>query len=323
MTVATSSREQKKIIASYFDSTGCPRSEGSPELAFKLHDFGYRGVSSVESAGLGGAAHLINFMGTDTLAGILLAKRFYLEKGMPGFSIPAAEHSTITSWGRERELDAFRNMLTSYPTGLVAVVSDSYNIYDACEKLWGTELKQMILDRDGTLVVRPDSGEPKVIVVEVLKILTERFGCTTNQKGFRMLPPQIRVIQGDGISYESLGEILQAMQDAGFAADNLAFGSGGALLQKVNRDTQKIAFKCSEITDNKGKTTLVYKDPISDHGKMSKKGRLTLEKDSTGKVVTKTEGRGDPMKDMLVEVFRDGKMMKEYNFAEIRKRAQI
>jgi len=272
---------------------------------------------------LGGAAHLINFMGTDTLAGILLTKRFYLEPGMPGFSIPAAEHSTITSWGREREVDAFRNMLTAYPTGLVAVVSDSYNIYEACEKLWGTELRQVILDRDGTLVVRPDSGEPKVIVVEVLTILEKQFGSTTNGKGFKMLPPQIRVIQGDGISYESLGDILQAMQDAGFAADNLVFGSGGALLQKVNRDTQKIAFKCSEITDAEGKTTLVYKDPISDHGKKSKMGRLTLEKDAKGGIVTITEGKGDPAKDMLVEVFRDGVTLKEWTFAEIRELAKI
>ena len=187
-------------------------------------------------------------MGTDTLAGILLVKKFYHEDGMPGFSIPAAEHSTITSWGRDHEVDAFRNMLTAYPTGLVAVVSDSFNIFEACEKLWGTELRQMILDRDGTLVVRPDSGEPKVIVVQVLDILTKQFGSTKNEKGFKILPPQIRVIQGDGISYESLGEILQAMEDAGYAADNLTFGSGGALLQKVNRDTQKCAFKCSAVS---------------------------------------------------------------------------
>jgi len=323
MTVATSSREQKKIIAQYFASTGCSLSPGKPELNFKLHDFGYRGVSSVETAGLGGASHLINFMGTDTLAGILLVKKFYHEDGMPGFSIPAAEHSTITSWGRDHEVDAFRNMLTAYPTGLVAVVSDSFNIFEACEKLWGTELRQMILDRDGTLVVRPDSGEPKVIVVQVLDILTKQFGSTKNEKGFKILPPQIRVIQGDGISYESLGEILQAMEDAGYAADNLTFGSGGALLQKVNRDTQKCAFKCSEITHKNGTTTLVYKDPISDHGKKSKMGRLTLEKDAQGNFVTTTEGKGDAAKDILVEVFRDGAMLKEYNFADIRTRAQI
>jgi len=275
------------------------------------------------TAGLGGASHLLNFQGTDTLAAILVAQRFYNEPGMPGFSIPAAEHSTITSWGRENELGAFRNMLTAYPTGLVAVVSDSYNIYDACEKLWGTELRSMILERDGTLVVRPDSGEPKVIVVEVLTILEARFGSTMTAKGFKLLPSQIRVIQGDGISYESLGEILQAMTDAGFAADNLGFGSGGALLQKLNRDTQKCVFKCCEITDSSGKTTEVYKDPISDKGKKSKKGRLTLERDAAGVIVTVAEGKGDAAKDMLVEVFRDGEIVKEYTFSEIRERAKL
>ena len=167
-----------------------------------------------------------------------------------GLSIPAAEHSTITSWGREGEVDAFKNMLTQYPEGLVAVVSDSYNVFEACEKLWGSELKEMIKNRNGTLVVRPDSGDPPVIVPQLLDILGKAFeeDVTTTSTGHKLLPPCIRMIQGDGISYESLGAILDAMAAAGWAADNLAFGSGGALLQKLNRDTQKCAFKCSEIT---------------------------------------------------------------------------
>ena len=271
MTVATNSREHKKIIASYFDKTGCSRDPAASAFLYKLVDFGFRGVSSVETAALGGAAHLCNFRATDTLAGIQMLKAYYNELDgnfiMPGNSIPAAEHSTITSWGRERESDALRNMLEQYPTGPVAVVSDSYNIYEACENKWGKELKSMIENRDGTLIVRPDSGEPKIIVVEVLEILGKAFGTSVNEKGYKMLPEYIRVIQGDGISYETLSEILENMVANQWAADNVTFGSGGALLQKLNRDTQKCAFKCSEVTKKGGETTLVYKDPITDQGK--------------------------------------------------------
>lgn len=243
----------------------------------------------------------------------------------PGLSIPASEHSTITSWGREGELDAFRNMLTSYPTGLVACVSDSYDVFAACTKLWGSDLKEMIKNRDGTLVVRPDSGDPPVIVPQLLGLLCEAFkeDVTTTSSGHKLLPPYIRMLQGDGISYESLGEILEAMSKAGYAADNLAFGSGGALLQKLNRDTQKCAFKCSEITKKGGKTTLVFKDPITDKGKMSKKGRLSLEAGADGKLATVTEGKGDPKKDILQEVFRDGALLIDQKFEEIRKRAVL
>src|SRR5947209_19110316 len=130
-TVATLSREIKKIIHGFLERTGDPSL-----LPFKLHDFGYRGVSSEETAAIGGAAHLLNFQGTDTVAGILLLQDHY-RADMPGFSVPASEHSTITAWGKEHEVDAYRNMLTAYPDGIVACVSDSYNIYNACEKLWG------------------------------------------------------------------------------------------------------------------------------------------------------------------------------------------
>ena len=156
-------------------------------------------ASLYQSAGLGGSAHLVNFWGTDTLAAIVMIKHYYgggevpLIPGqdplpVPGISIPAAEHSTITSWGKEGELDAFRNMLTQYPTGLVAVVSDSYDVFNACKNFWGKELKDMILARDGRVVVRPDSGDPPVIVVQILNILGEAFAdqCTKTETGFKV-----------------------------------------------------------------------------------------------------------------------------------------
>ena len=153
-TVATLSYYMKQMFLDYLERTGDPSL-----ISFKLHDFGFRGVSSVESASVGGAAHLVNFMGTDTMAALTLARKYY-KADMPGFSIPAAEHSTITSWGKENEALAMENMLDKYPEGLVAVVSDSYDIYRACEIIWGTLLKEKVLNRNGTLIIRPDSGNP-------------------------------------------------------------------------------------------------------------------------------------------------------------------
>jgi len=317
-TVCTQSREQKKIIMKYLKETGTPEVIEKGLHLFKLHDFGFRGVSSVESAATGGAAHLVNFLGTDTMSAVVCAREFYGEP-TAGFSIPASEHSTITSWGREGECNAMKNMLEKYPKGIVACVSDSYNIFKACEDYWGGELKSMIEQREGMLVVRPDSGELPDIVLQVLEKLEGRFGSTKTPTGHKLLPPCIRVIQGDGIDIKSLDMILNAMTDKGWAADNLAFGSGGALLQKLHRDTQKVAFKCSFAVVN-GEGVDVVKDPITDPGKKSKKGRLTLELQD-GKWVTTVEGQGDASKDQLVTVFKDGVLLVDAKFATIRERS--
>jgi len=308
----------------------------------------------------GGAAHLVNFIGSDTMYAMMMAKRYYGANAgsifeCPSFSIPASEHSTITSWGRDREVDAMRNMLESYPQGLVACVSDSFDIYNAVENYWGTQLKELIEKRPqetgGRLVVRPDSGEPKEVVLKVLQILIKKFGCTKTSTGHQLLPNYLRVIQGDGVDYQSIPEILQVLKDNNIAADNVVFGSGGALLQKVHRDTFKCAFKCSEITVN-GKASPVFKDPITDPGKISKKGRLTLQKASAtpipageayvssvdskapgsggkgayhkyGDYVTVSEGKGDPTKDLLVEVYKNGELIKDWTFDEVRLRADL
>merc|ERR1719356_1694327 len=225
----------------------------------------------------------------------------------------------MTSWTQEGELDAMRNLLKQYPTGLVACVSDSYDIFKACEQYWGTDLKAMIESRDGLLSVRPDSGELPGIVLQVLDKLGSKFEPVKTSTGHKLLPPCIRVVQGDGIDINSLEVILNAMKDNGWAADNLVFGSGGALLQKLHRDTQKCAFKCSYAMVN-GQGVDVVKDPITDPGKKSKKGRLTLECEG-GKWTTVTEGKGDPKKDQMVTIYRDGKLLASHAFADIRTRS--
>lgn len=314
-TVATQSRYMRRRIQKYLDETGDPSLIG-----FKLHDFGFRGSTSVESAGIGGSAHLVNFMGTDTFQGIRVAKKYYGEC-MAGFSIPAAEHSTITSWGKENESAAYANMLKAFPTGLVAVVSDSYDIYNACREIWGKELKDAVLSRDGVLVVRPDSGYPPDVVVRVLETLGEAFGYEVNEKGYKTLNPKVRVIQGDGIDYEMLDKILAAMKIAGWSADNIAFGSGGGLLQKMDRDTQRFAFKCS-ATEIGGAWRDVMKDPITDPGKRSKAGRLALVcENGVYRTIREEEAERLGLANELVPVFKDGELLVDQSFASIRERA--
>ena len=334
-TVATQSKSIKNAILEYLERTGDPDT-----INFKLHDFGARGVSSFESAGIGSAAHLVNFMGSDTITGVLYAREYY-GAGIAGFSIPAAEHSTITSWGRNKEVEAYRNMLTQFarPGSIVAVVSDSYDVFNACEKLWGEELKQQIIDSGATVVVRPDSGDPLEINSRLIRILGEKFGYTVNAKGYKVLN-NVRLIQGDGVNENTVRTILGNFLINGWSADNIAFGMGGALLQIVDRDTQKFAMKCSsvgvlqDVVVNRGdgyydcKQEVVWrdvqKDPITDSGKKSKKGRVELWQ-SGGEYQSAVEqpqgwtdkGTGE-WTPVLQKVFENGKLYNEISFDQVR-----
>lgn len=311
ITVATQSFHIKKLIKSYLEkSSDVP----DQEINFKLHDFGSRGVSSQESAGIGGAAHLVNFLGSDTVVGVYFANKFYHHE-MAGFSIPAAEHSTMTMWGKENEADAYRNMLKSYgkPGALVAVVSDSYDLYNAVENIWGGTLKQEVINSGATIIVRPDSGNPAEVVLKTLQLLEKKFGSTYNTKTYRVLN-NVRVIQGDGINEESIREILKTITASGYSATNVAFGMGGALLQQVNRDTQKFAFKCSAARIN-GKLVEVFKDPVTDHGKRSKKGPLDLVlRNDKFETVPGIDNFGTQLK----VVYENGKIVKETTLNKVR-----
>jgi nicotinamide phosphoribosyltransferase len=320
-TVATQSWTIKQVILDYLEKTG-----DLTTIDFKLHDFGARGVSSLESAGIGAAAHLVNFMGTDTISGVLFAREFY-NAGIAGFSIPAAEHSTITSWGRDGEVDAYRNILNNFakPGSIVAIVSDSYDIYNAAENLWGGELRQQVIDSGATVVIRPDSGDPVEVNRRLVEILGSKFGYTTNSKGFKVLN-NVRLIQGDGINELTVRSILGAFMAMGWSADNIAFGMGGALLQIVDRDTQKFALKASSACIN-GTWVDVQKDPVTDPGKKSKKGRVELWK-SGGEYQSSVEqpkgwtDRGLEWKSALQKVFENGKLYNEISFEEIRANAR-
>lgn len=338
ITVATNSREiKKKILRSLYKT-------GNPELIdFKLHDFGFRGVSSYETSAIGGFAHLINFMGTDTTSAIILAMNYY-NADMCGFSVPASEHSTMTSHGRENEEAAYRQMLETYPDApIVSIVSDSYDIYNAVENIFGKNMKEMILAREGKTVVRPDSGDPVTVLcgkpslegIEnptreekgILRLLWENFPGHVNEKGYKVLDPHIGVLQGDGISIETVQDILDAIEEIGFSADNIVFGSGGGLLQKFDRDTLKFAIKCCYIVVN-GKGRKVFKDPITSKGKKSKAGLLKLVKIGVNMepyyvTISNDSDDYEDAHDEMIPIYENGKMLVEPTLEEIRERAKI
>lgn len=327
-TVATLSREVKKMIRQYLRRT----SDNLAGLDFMLHDFGYRGVSSNEAAAIGGLAHLVNFKGTDTVAALEAAQDYYHHQGAAAFSVPATEHSVMTAEGPDGECSVIGRLLEAYPKGILSVVADSFDYFGCVENIIGGVYRNDILARDGIFVVRPDSGDPITTVIKTLDILASKFGNTVNSKGFKVLPPQIRVLWGDGLDLRKISEILDEMERFGWSAENMAtFGMGGGLLQKVNRDTQRFAFKCSAQRRNR-QWHDIFKDP-TDGSKKSKRGRLMLYKDAEGNYQTLDAKRaysatmsgttkGD-LQDELVTVFRNGEVILDWTLDQVRERASI
>ncbi len=321
----------------------------------RVHDFGFRGVSSRETAALSGAAHLVNFSGTDTIVGIELINQFYCgndfndnmkydnssewnaeesyrrwndfySKNMFGFSIAATEHSQMTLGGPNGEEAILENYLKKFPSGFIACVIDSFDTFNFINNISGGNLKALVLGRNGVLVHRPDSddGDTAAMVVSVLEAMGKKFGFERNRKNYKVLNNKVRVIQGDGVNVVSHRKILETVVAAGWSAENLAFGSGGALLQKVNRDTFAFAMKASYVKiDNKEFS--VYKKPKANAVKASKRGRLALVKDKSSGYKTVPESEADKYEsgNLLVEVFRNGELLVDQNFKDIKARAEL
>lgn len=314
-TVATLSWTVKQDIRHFLEAT-CDNPEA--ELAFRLHDFGARGVSSRESAALGGLAHLINFNGSDTLPGLLAARRYYNEP-MAAHNIPAMEHSVICAWGKEGEQAAYENAIDKFlkPGSMLSVVPDAYDLHNAIDVILGQNLKEKIVNSGGTLVVRPDSGDPVSEVMFAVRSLANRFGYTTNKKGFMVLNPCVRVIQGDGVNKDSIVSIMRALQINGFSIENVAFGMGGGLLQSVNRDTLGFAQKAWAVTGGQSEWVGINKQPVTASQKTSLKGLHMVVADE-GKIVTAPEGSFAADRNLLQPVWEDGKLLREQSLADVR-----
>jgi nicotinamide phosphoribosyltransferase len=238
-----------------------------------------------------------------------------------GYSVFATEHSTTTIYTKNGELNAYTHFLNTVPTDkLISIVIDSYDTENAVKNLLGGVLKNVILGRQAPTVFRPDSGDPVEMSLKVVTWLYEIFGGTVNEKGFKVLNPKVRVIYGDGINLDSIDAICKNLIDNGFSTENIVFGMGGKLLQSsVDRDTFMDACKvCYAEIDGVGMD--IYKDPVTDTGKKSKRGQLKLI-NLNGEYTTVRKEEYPDIADELVTVFENGKLMNEIDFATIRKNA--
>lgn len=285
-TVATKSLEVKNILKEYWSKTSDKDISG---VDFQFHSFGDRGSTSIESAYIGGQAHLQLFKGSDNFMA-----SFDLNSlpALCAYSIPAMEHSTVTSWGKEEEYVAYKNMLEQNKGNLIiAMVIDSYDCYSAVDYITSKLKDKIESDEYPMLVLRPDSGEPVEVLRNILEIMLDNgVKYTINSKGYLVFD-KFRILWGDGINMSSIENTLDTFcnntlsninypfsprYNMKFSSENFAFGSGGWLMQDNNRDDLGFAYKCSAICIN-GEWKDVYKYPITDPGKISKKGRQTIE----------------------------------------------
>ncbi len=317
-TVATLSAEVRKLCNFYLEVTGSVKDN----LDFMLHDFGYRGATSTESSMLSGSAHLLSFSGTDTIAALTIPENYYNDSNLYGFSVQATEHSVMTSLGPEGEISQILNVIDNAKDGVLSLVIDSYNYRNFLEESGksGTELNEAILNfldgEDNKVVFRPGSGEPVSTTIDCLNLLSEGFGSHLTDKGYKVFDLNIGLLWGDGLNYQKIRDILFAMKSAGWAAQNIIFGMGGGLHTAVNRDTQRNAFKCSaQLRD--GVWHDIFKNPL-DSSKKSKTGRFKLIRENNSFRTVPIDSEGE---DYLQTVFKDGELLIDDTFADIKQRA--
>ena len=317
-TVATLSAEVRKLSNFYLDVTGSQKDN----LDFMLHDFGYRGATSTESSMLCGSAHLLSFSGTDTIPALTIPENYYNDSNLYGFSVQATEHSVMTSLGPEGEFDQIMNVIDNAREGILSIVIDSYDyrnfLIEAGKS--GSQLNEAILnflDGEGNKVVfRPDSGEPVSTTIDCLNLLSQGFGSHLTDKGYKVFDLNIGLLWGDGLNYHKIRDILFAMKSNGWAAQNIIFGMGGGLHSSLTRDTQRNAFKCSaQLRD--GVWHDIFKNPL-DSSKKSKTGRFKLINENNSFKTVPIDSNGV---DCLQTVFKNGDLLIEDTFGEIKSRA--
>lgn len=332
MTVATTAWHIKQVIRKYLEETS---DDPEGELPFKMNDFGSRAVGGMEVAAFAGAGFLASgFKGSDTTVAVMAVEIAYGAHSA-AFTIPASEHSSTTSHGRNGEVQLVQRMFDNFakPGAIFATVIDSYNALNFIRVIV-PQFKQRLIDSGATWVLRPDSCDPVQMPIKCVIELEKIFGCTVNSKGYKVLN-YVRVIQGDGIGPEEVEAILAELKRLGYSASNMAFGMGGGLLQKNNRDTQKVSMKCCAVLTDDGWVD-VYKDPSSydedwnrieeKSFKTSKKGRLELMyNEQTGDWDTMTSDNADKYvghqkfgwKRMLEDVYADGELIRDMKWDEV------
>ncbi len=332
MTSATTAFEYKKLLTMYANKTG-----GSLEfINFQMHDFSFRGMSSLQDSAATGASHLTSFMGTDSIAAIDLIEEFYnadAEKEVIGCSVPATEHSVMCMGTQEGELETYRRLICeTYAEGIISIVSDTWDFWKVITEYIVT-LKDDILRRKGKVVIRPDSGDPFKIVIGdldavdgspqykgTIECLWDIFGGTITKQGYKILDPHIGLIYGDSISLDVAERILEGLAQKGFCSSNITFGIGSTSYQYVTRDTFGFAFKATSSKVN-GRRLDIFKDPKTDSGtKKSAKGLLRVEFENGHYVLHHQQTESQEKQGELKTIFEDGKLIYEVTLADIRKR---
>lgn len=333
-TSATLAHRMRVLLNGWAKKTG-----GDPNFVpWQGHDFSFRGMPGLEAAMASGAAHLLSFTGSDTIPAIDWIEEYYPgnpEDEILAMSVPASEHSVMCVGGQEGEIETLERLLDKFPTGILSVVSDTWDIWKLLTE-YLPKLKDKILARNGKLVIRPDSGDPADIVCGtnrdfcgsdipaergVVELLWHEFGGASNSKGFRELNPHIGVIYGDSITYDRANEISQRLADKDFASTNIVYGIGSYWYQFQTRDTFGFAMKATHAVVN-GEGRDLFKKPVTDTGeKFSATGRLSVQRAiNTGKLFCIE--RATPEQEaasLLTPVWRDGVMLREQSFSDIRK----
>jgi nicotinamide phosphoribosyltransferase len=314
------------------------------KVPYAMTDFSQRGMTSIESAEANGAAHLLFFNKTANMPAIKWAMDYYEAKleDFKNAGTPSTEHSVMCSYGHDEEA-AFDRLLTLYPNGNLSIVSDTYDLWNVIQNIL-PKFKDRILARNGTIIIRPDSGNPVDIIcgtrdgnpnhavdVGVVELLAEVFPCkpeNLNDKLLLTLDPHIRVIYGDAITYDRAKAICENLREHGFTASNVIFGIGSYTYQYTTRDTYGQAFKATHAVID-GKEVFLYKDPITDESKMKKsqKGLCVVYWDFMSKEFkyrdeVTTWGKNNSTYDLLRIVFLEGNLLRTTEFADIRERVR-
>jgi nicotinamide phosphoribosyltransferase len=332
VTSATIAFEYKRLLTEYAIKTGTPLEF----VQFQAHDFSFRGMSGLQDSALSAAAHLTSFFGTDTVSGIDLVEDYYhinAESSPVGFSVPATEHSVMCMGMKDQEIETFRRLIQDlYPSGIVSIVSDTWDFWKVITE-YTVELKNLILSRDGKVVIRPDSGDPVKIICGdpdsaigspeykgAIECLWDVFGGTQTQTGHKMLDSHIGLIYGDSITLERAEAILKLLEAKGFSSGNVVFGVGSFTYQYVTRDNFGFAMKATSGIVN-GQRRDIFKDPKTDSGtKKSAKGLLRVEKENDTLVLYDRQTEEQEQMGILECVFLNGELKKMSSLQDIRER---
>ena len=329
-TSATIAYEYKKLLSRYADETGMP----ADFIQWQGHDFSFRGMSSLESAVTSGMGHLLSFSGTDSIPAIDALEKYYFadaDKELIGGSVAATEHSVMCSGSKEGELETFKRLITKvYPSGIISVVSDTWDLWKVCTE-YLSALKEIVLQRNGKVVIRPDSGDPVKIICGdpdgktsaekkgVIELLWNIFGGTITGRGYKLLDPHIGAIYGDSINLERAAAICGKLRQKGFASQ-MVFGIGSYTYQYNTRDTFGFAMKATYVEVN-GEGREIFKNPVTDDGtKRSATGLLRVKKEKGRYELIDKVGWSEEKQSELKTVFKDGKLVRECSLAEIRNR---